>query len=205
LVFSSLILNMSKIEDQVYINKVLNGDSNSFSIIVDRYKDLIFTMAIRMLKNRDEAEEVTQDIFVKIFKSLSKFKGNSKFSTWIYKIAYNTCLDVLKKYNKQNNFIPIDEYTENQLSTVENIFDSLVLKEQQIIIQKCLNLLPYEESILLTLYYYEDQSLEEISKVLTISHTNAKVKLFRSRKKLENILRTQLPTEIIEDYERRAK
>lgn len=192
---------MSKVEDQFYINKVLNGDVNSFSILVDRYKDLIFTIAIRMLKNREEAEEVAQDIFVKIFKSLSKFKGDSKFSTWIYKIAYNTCLDVLKKYNKQNNFIPIDEYLEKQIPELENIFDTLVLKEQQVIIQKCLSLLPYEESILLTLYYYEDQSLEEIAKVLNINQNNAKVKLFRIRKKFESILRNQLPTEIIESYE----
>jgi len=192
---------MNKVEDQFYINKVLNGDVNSFSIIVDRYKDLIFTIAIRMLKNREEAEEVAQDVFVKIFKSLSKFKGDSKFSTWIYKIAYNTCLDVLKKYNKQNNFISIDEYQEKQIPELENIFDALVLKEQQVIIQKCLSLLPYEESILLTLYYYEEQSLEEIAKVLNISQNNAKVKLFRIRKKFENILRNQLPTEIIENYE----
>lgn len=199
--FNRLILSMSKVEDQFYINKVLNGDVNSFSILVDRYKDLIFTIAIRMLKNREEAEEVAQDIFVKIFKSLSKFKGDSKFSTWIYKIAYNTCLDVLKKYNKQNNFIPIDEYLEKQIPELENIFDTLVLKEQQVIIQKCLSLLPYEESILLTLYYYEDQSLEEIAKVLNINQNNAKVKLFRIRKKFESILRNQLPTEIIESYE----
>lgn len=199
--FNRLILSMSKVEDQFYINKVLNGDVNSFSILVDRYKDLIFTIAIRMLKNREEAEEVAQDIFVKIFKSLSKFKGDSKFSTWIYKIAYNTCLDVLKKYNKQNNFIPIDEYLEKQKPELENIFDTLVLKEQQVIIQKCLSLLPYEESILLTLYYYEDQSLEEIAKVLNINQNNAKVKLFRIRKKFESILRNQLPTEIIESYE----
>jgi len=192
---------MNKVEDQFYINKVLNGDVNSFSIIVERYKDLIFTIAIRMLKNREEAEEVAQDVFVKIFKSLSKFKGDSKFSTWIYKIAYNTCLDVLKKYNKQNNFISIDEYQEKQIPELENIFDALVLKEQQVIIQKCLSLLPYEESILLTLYYYEEQSLEEIAKVLNISQNNAKVKLFRIRKKFENILRNQLPTEIIENYE----
>lgn len=199
--FNRLILSMSKVEDQFYINKVLNGDVNSFSILVDRYKDLIFTIAIRMLKNREEAEEVAQDIFVKIFKSLSKFKGDSKFSTWIYKIAYNTCLDVLKKYNKQNNFIPIDEYLEKQIPELENIFDTLVLKEQQVIIQKCLSLLSYEESILLTLYYYEDQSLEEIAKVLNINQNNAKVKLFRIRKKFESILRNQLPTEIIESYE----
>ncbi|WP_369409860.1 RNA polymerase sigma factor [Wocania arenilitoris] len=83
--------------NQYYINLVIDGDTNAFSLLVDRYKDLIFTLSLRMMKNREEAEEVSQDTFIKIYKSLHKFKGDSKFSTWIYKVAYNTCLDRLKK------------------------------------------------------------------------------------------------------------
>jgi len=88
------------IDDQHYINLVLQGDANAFSILVDRYKDLVFTLTLRLLKNREEAEEVPQDTFVKVYKSLAKFKGNSKFSTWIYKIIYNTSLDRIKKNKK---------------------------------------------------------------------------------------------------------
>ncbi|MBF03100.1 MAG: RNA polymerase [Flavobacterium sp.] len=194
---------MISTEDQVYIQKVLQGDTNSFTVLVDKYKDLVFTIAIRMLKNRDEAEEATQDIFIKVYKSLSKFQGNSKFSTWVYRIAYHACLDILKKYKKEKLAISLEDYKGNEVSELESAFQILVQQEQQELIQKCLNLLPYEESILLTLYYYEEQSLEEIAKVLSISSNNAKVKLFRSRKKLETILRMQLPTEIIENYERR--
>ncbi|VXB12667.1 RNA polymerase [Flavobacterium sp. 9AF] len=193
---------MSNTEDQNYIQKVVQGDTNSFAFLVNKYKDLVFTIAFRMLKNREEAEEVAQDIFVKVFKSLSKFQGNSKFSTWIYKIAYNSCLDVLKKYKKELISIPVDDYKGSKILELENIVNLLVKKEQEEMIQKCLNLLPYEESILLTLYYYEEQTLEEIAKVLNITSNNAKVKLFRSRKKLEAILRTQLPKEIIEHYEK---
>lgn len=83
--------------DQHYINLIIDGDTNAFAVLVNRYKDLVFTLALRMLKNREEAEEVSQDAFIKAYKSLNKFKGDSKFSTWIYKITYNTSLDRIKK------------------------------------------------------------------------------------------------------------
>jgi RNA polymerase sigma factor (sigma-70 family) len=76
---------MTNFNDQYYINKIIEGDSNVFAVLVDQYKDLVFSLALKMLKNREEAEEVAQDTFVKVFKSLNKFKGDSKFSTWIYK------------------------------------------------------------------------------------------------------------------------
>jgi RNA polymerase sigma-70 factor (ECF subfamily) len=76
--------------DQVYIEKIINGDTNAFSILVERYKDLVYTLAIRMVKHKEEAEEITQDTFIKAYKSIHKFKGDSKFSTWIYRVDYNT-------------------------------------------------------------------------------------------------------------------
>ena len=79
--------------DEYYIDLIINGDTNAFEVLVDRYKDMVFTLTLRILKNREEAEEAAQDTFMKTYKSLSRFKGDSKFSTWIYKIAYNTsCL-----------------------------------------------------------------------------------------------------------------
>ena len=86
--------------DQHYINLVLDGDANAFTSLVNRYKNMVFTLTLRMLKNREEAEEVAQDTFIKMYKSLNKFKGDSKFSTWVYRIAYNTSLDRLKKNKK---------------------------------------------------------------------------------------------------------
>lgn len=188
--------------DQLIINRILEGDTNAFSILVDRYKDLVFTLAIRMVKNREEAEEVSQDTFIKVYKSISKFKGNSKFSTWIYKVAYNTCLDRLKKIKREYNVVTIDEYTEHQVKTIDNALDRLEEQEHKDKIQKCLQLLPSDDSFLLTLYYFEELSLEEISKVVNLTANNVKVKLFRSRKKLTTILKEQLEPEIIESYER---
>ncbi len=191
--------------DQYYINLIINGDANAFKVLVERYKDLVFTLTVRMLKNREEAEEVAQDTFIKAYKSLNKFKGDSKFSTWIYKIAYNTCLDRLKKNKKHFNDVTIDEFTEHQLKTIDNALDNLERKERQQSIQDCIALLPSDASFLLTLYYFEEQSLEEISKVMGLTPNNVKVKLFRSRKKLATILKKRLEPEIIEYYERERR
>ena len=194
---------MSTINDQHYIDKVLQGDANAFAVLVDRYKDMIFTLAQKMIKNREEAEEVAQDTFIKAYNSLSKFKGDSKFSTWIYKVAYNTCLDRLKKNKKEDNNISIDEFSAHLIKTMDNALSALEDKERKQTIQNCLNLLPSKENFLLTLFYFEDQSLEEIGKVMNINANNVKVKLFRSRQKLAVILKKQLEPETIECYERK--
>lgn len=193
---------MSTINDQHYIDKVLQGQTNAFAVLVDRYKDMIFTLALKMVKNREEAEEVSQDTFIKIYNSLNKFKGDSKFSTWIYKIAYNTCLDRLKKSKKEDLNISIDDFSSHLIKTMDTALSVLEDKERKQTIQNCLNLLPSEENFLLTLFYFEDQNLEEIGKIMSINTNNVKVKLFRSRQKLAVILKKQLEPEIVEYYER---
>lgn len=191
--------------DDIIINQIIAGDSSAFAVLVDRYKDLVFTLALRMLKNREEAEEVSQDTFIKVYKSLHKFKGDSKFSTWIYKVAYNSCLDQIKKNKKHQNNVEINEFTHHKIKTLDNAFDALVDKERNQLIQDCLNLLPSEDNFLLTLYYFEEQSLDEIANVVGLTPNNVKVKLFRSRKKLASILSERLEPEIIEQYERSNK
>lgn len=191
--------------DKTIINQIINGDTNAFSVLVDRYKDLVFTLALRMLKNREEAEEVSQDAFIKAYRSLPRFKGQSKFSTWIYRVAYNTCLDRLKKNKKHLSDVAIDEFTQHQIKTLDNALDNMEQQEYNQTIQDCLNLLPGDDNFLLTLYYFEEHSLEEISKIVGISVNNAKVKIFRSRKKLAAILKQRLEPEIIEYYERERR
>lgn len=190
------------IEDQHYIDLVINGDVKAFSILVERYKDLVFTLGLRMLKNREEAEEVAQDTFMKVYKSLNRFKGDSKFSTWIYKICYNACLDRLKKNKKYGNDVPINEFTEHQVKTIDNALDKLEKQEYNKSINDCIALLPNDEAFLLTLYYFEELSLEDISKAVGLTANHVKVKIFRSRKKLAQILKERLEPEILESYER---
>lgn len=188
--------------DQHYINLIIDGDTNAFTVLVNRYKDLVYTLTLRMMKNREEAEEVAQDTFIKAYKSLSKFKGDSKFSTWIYKIAYHTSLDRLKKNRKHFNDVPIDEFTEHQIKTIDNALFKLEKEEQSKAIQSCIALLPSEDSFLLTLYYFDEMTLDEIAKTVNLKTNNIKVKIHRSRKKLATVLKRHLEPEIIEQYER---
>lgn len=187
-----LNINMTTNDDTILINAINNGDTKAYAQLVDRYKDLVYTLALRMLKHREEAEEVAQDTFIKVFKSLHKFKGDSKFSTWIYKVAYNTCLDTIKKNKKHLNNVAIDEYTFNKLETIDNALDHIINEEKRDLIKKCINKLPEDSSALLTLFYFEELSLEEISKIINVEANTVKVKLFRARKKLAVILEQYL-------------
>ena len=196
---------MIKADDQHYINLVMKGDTNAFAVLVDRYKDMVFTLSLKMLKGREEAEEVSQDTFLKIYKSLNKFNGESKFSTWIYKVAFNTCLDRLKKNKRLQPVVTIDHFTETEALSLMNVLDTIEDKERKQMIQDCLHLLPGEDSFLLTLYYFEEQSLEEIGKIISITPNNVKIRLYRARKKLASLLKDRLEPEILQYYERERR
>lgn len=188
---------MSFINDQYHINLIIEGNTNEFSVLVNQYKVLVFTLSYKILKNKEEAEEASQDTFVKIFSSLKKFKGDSKFSTWIYKITYNTCLDRLKKIKKQNTTVYIEDFNEHQVKVIETAFDNVDEKVKNQKVQECLLLLPSKEAFLLTLYYFDDQSTEDIAKIIDCSANNVKIQLFRSRKKLASILKERLKPEML--------
>jgi RNA polymerase sigma factor (sigma-70 family) len=189
-------------DDDYYIKKTLEGDSNSFSVLVERYQNMVFALALKMLKHREESEEVSQDTFIKVYKSLSKFNGESKFSTWIYRIAYNSCLDRIKKNSKYNNNVEINEITSNEISHTESIFDSLENKERSIIVKQCMDKLPEDERIIIHLFYFEELNLKEIVEIVSMTEGNVKVKLFRARKKLFSIFKESVEPEIYSSYER---
>jgi len=193
---------MDKLNDQHYINLIIGGDTNVFGVLVDRYKNLVFTLSLKMLQSREEAEEVSQDAFIKVYRSLPKFKSESKFSTWLYKITYNTCLDRLRSKKRTTQIVSVDDFGEKEVRTLINVLDTIEERERKQMIQNCLNLLPGEDSFLLTLYYFQENSLKEISKIMGINENNLKIKLFRSRIKLAGILKTQLEPEIINQYEK---
>ena len=193
---------MTTDQETLIINKIIGGDTHAFAVLVDRYKDLVFTLAIRMLKNREEAEEVSQDTFIKVYKALPKFKGDSKLSTWVYKVAYNTCLDSIKKNNRRQSEVTIDSFTENQIKTLDNALSALEEKEQQQTIQDCLQQLSSKDSFLLTLFYFEELSLEEVSKVVGMAPNTVKVNIHRARKRLASILKQRMEPETIQSYER---
>ncbi len=172
--------------DNFYIEKILNGDLSAYRHMVDRHKDMAFTIAFRILKNREDAEEIAQDAFLKAYNSLGKFKKRSKFSTWLYSIVYNAAVSRTRK--KQMEVLPIDDHiTENY--TFEEItigINNIDEEDQKNFINKAIAELPCTESILLTLYYKEENSIDQISEITGLSSSNVKVKLHRIRKKILN-------------------
>lgn len=191
---------MSQHQDQYYVDKVINGETNVFSELVERYKHMVFTLAFQILRNREEAEEVAQDTFLSVFNSLQKFKGDSKFSTWVYKIAYNRSLDYLKKRKTTLVTETLKDYSVVTAPLEENILDQIENKERSLEIKKALELLHPEERTIVTLYYYDELSSTEISKIVELSSNTVKVKLFRSRRKLAELLNVGLETEKINRY-----
>lgn len=181
--------------DTWYIKSVLSGDVNAYAHLVDRYKDMVFSLAVRMVRNNEEAEEAAQDTFVKAFQSLHRFRGQAKFSTWIYKITYNTCISRLRKHKPVN--YNIDEVTmpETVITDTDNGLRDLELEERRMIVNRSLQELDAEEGFLITLYYYNDKKLEEIAEITGLTKNHVKVKLFRARKRMLHLLQNYVLSE----------
>jgi RNA polymerase sigma-70 factor (ECF subfamily) len=191
---------MSLEQDQPLINRTLNGDMGAFADLVDRYKYMVFTLAMRMVKNREDAEEIAQDCFMKAYQGLKRFKGDAKFSTWLYKIAYYRSLDYVRKSGRKIETTSIDEVYEKHLAEEENAFMRFERSQQSKTIKHALRLLPGDDGILITLFYYEELSLQEVSMIMDLTVNNVKVKLFRARKRLMHLLTDTLEPEIIRSY-----
>ncbi|MDX1544333.1 MAG: RNA polymerase sigma factor [Christiangramia sp.] len=187
---------MSKYTDQQLIDKILSGDASAFGDLVDRYQNFVFTVAIRMLKVTEEAEEVAQDSFIKAFDSLSGFRGESKFSTWLYRIVYHKALDRIKKNKRQQTYEIIEEIIDDGLDHIENGLECMLSEERSRMINDCIKMLPEEEAAIISLYYFEEQSVREIAEITNLTEDNIKIKLYRSRKKLFSLLEGYIKPEI---------
>ncbi|MGB5818126.1 MAG: sigma-70 family RNA polymerase sigma factor [Saonia sp.] len=191
---------MSLQKDQHYIDRTIAGDTKAYAFLIDRYKHMVYTLALRMVKNKEEAEEVAQDTFLKVYKGLHSFKGDSKFSTWIYKIAYNRSLDYVKKQSRSLETTTIDKVAERYVVAIENTLAGLERKDRRNTIKEAMKELSGDDSFLITLHYYEELSLSEIAAIMNLSANTVKVRLFRTRKRLAKILKDRLEPEIIEGY-----
>ncbi len=180
---------MNQQEDTILIKQFLNGDASAFKKIAIKYNPMVYTLAYRVLKNREEAEELTQDVFIKVFKSLKTFNNKSKLSTWIYRITYNTSINKLKSQKRRVETTLIDDSTEFCNTSQPDASNIITEKENKKIINDSILKLPEIDRIIITLYYYEELSVKEIAEVTELTLQNIKVRLFRSRQRLFDILK----------------
>ena len=165
----------------------------AYSIIIDKYRYMVYTLALQILKNESDAEEVAQDTFFKAYKALETFEGRSAFSTWIYRIAYRQAISKLRK--TKNKEVPFDDTTA-QHPDIESAGEILFADDRSKYLKEALKRIKGDEATLLTLYYYEEKKVDEIAEITGLSPANVKVKLFRGRQNLLKMLQSMLHKEV---------
>lgn len=190
---------MSSVDsDMEVISRILKGDQQAYAELVGRYQHFVFTLALKYCQNREDAEEVAQDIFIKVYRSLADFKGGSKFSTWLYTITYNTSVTFLRK-KKLNTQSIDDENTFMQLESRESSFAANLVEQKTRVnrVNEAIAQLPPDDAQIITLFYKGDQTLEEIGTVMGMEANTIKVRLHRARHKLKVKLEKDYVTEAI--------
>lgn len=185
---------MQQLQDDAIIELVLQGNTHAYAVLIERYQHLVFTLILQFIPNREDAEEVTQDVFIKAFRSLSQYKHNSKFSTWVYTITRNTAISYLRQKKQTVSEHPSEEIRDPE----DTPATSLEQKTTQQIIRAAINRLPKEDALVMTLFYIHEQTVEETAIILNLTKENIKIKLYRSRKKLKDILDNYYQEDIAE-------
>ena len=188
----------SKLSDTELIEQTLAGDQSAYADLVKRHQRFVFTLAIRFAKNREDAEEIAQDCFIKAYRSLSSFQKQSKFSTWLYSIVYTTAMTTLRKKRIATDSID-DEETFVQIENKPSGYDdNAENKSRTFYVNQAIDQLLPDDAAIITLFYKGEQSLEEIAQTMGIEANTVKVKLFRARQRLKEKLERNLKDEVKE-------
>jgi RNA polymerase sigma-70 factor (ECF subfamily) len=185
--------------DTEIISRVLKGEQQLFAGLVERYQNYVFTLVLRFTDNREDAEELSQDIFVKAYRSLADFRGDSKFSTWLYTIVRTSCITFLRKKKLDTTSID-NEKTFIQLENRESGFKANIIeqKSRQAMVNEAIKLLSPDDAQIITLFYKAEQSLEEIGNVIGADPNTVKVKLHRARQRLKEKMEKYFKHEVRE-------
>ena len=175
--------------DDIYIQKVLKGDTGAFRFLIKKYKDIGYSLAISVVKDEFEAQDVLQASFVIAYTKLRTFKGNSKFSTWLYRIIINEAFKVMKKHKK--DIVIYGETKANPMGDIDDTGLKINGNDQRYYINEALKLLSPNESLALRLFYLGENSIEEITEITGWSNSNIKVILHRARINMRQLLESR--------------
>ena len=177
--------NMSVYTDYELIQDCLAGNSDVFAELVKRYKNLVYSVILRMVNDREEANDLAQDVFIKIYKNLDKYYPDFKFSTWVIRISTNHVIDYRRK--KKQETVPLEE-VEFTLSTEESPEGAYIRREQKEELQKIVSDLPDMYKIPIMLYHEQGLSYQEISDIIDEPLSKVKNRIFRGRRMLKESL-----------------
>jgi RNA polymerase sigma-70 factor (ECF subfamily) len=195
------------LEDKNFIQALKNKDSSAYSQLLDDFQQKVFSTCISFVPNKEDAEDIAQDVFIEVFKSISKFKGDSKLSTWIYRITTNKCLEFIRKKNTKKRFAFLESITGNAIPIDKtNYFTEmnhpgilLVNKELNAALFKAINSLPENQSIVFTLHKIDGKSYQEVAEITKRSLSSVESIMFRAKKNLQKVLGNYYKSE----YERK--
>ncbi len=191
------IFSNKALEDYKIIIEAKKGNQNAYTQLLNRYKKAIYYMILKMVKNESDAEDLTLEAFGRAFKKIDQYEPNYAFSTWLFKIATNNCIDFIRK-KKEQNFISLDnnssEYKNQDyyisLQSKELNPEAWMIQEQKInLIKSIVNQLKPRHRLLIELRYFKEYTYDEIAKELDLPTGTVKAQLFRVRERLQNILR----------------
>ncbi len=188
----------NKSSDLEIIDVILNGNQLAYADLVKRHQSYVFSLAMRFTRKREDAEEVAQDSFVKAYRSLSQYKKESKFSTWLYTITYHTAMTHLRKKKLETSSLDDDANIIQLESKGVNDENSVEKKSRRFYVNKAIGMLLPDDKAVITLFYQGEQSLEEIATIMNLEANTVKVKLHRARHKLKEKLETLLKDEVKE-------
>lgn len=175
--------------DQYYVKRIQEGDVNSFAFLLDKYSRQVHSLILKVVCNREDAEELAQDVFLKVYKNISSFKGDSSFSTWIYRIAYNTAISATRK--RKMEYLAFEEAQIDNVSEeeVENLMGKMDTSEQVERLEKAIEQLSPDDRAIILLFYIQEKTVEDLVTITGLTTSNVKTKLFRVRKKLFVLLK----------------
>jgi len=180
---------MDSSDDLRLIREFKNGNEQAFNQLVIRYQEKIYWIVRRMVNDHDEADDITQDVFIKVYKSLKTFKGESSFYTWVYRIAVNRSLNAIRRKKLRKTF-SFGEQEPVQFQSSEPLpLDRLEQEERRKLIQQAIDLLPEKQKKVFVLRYFEELPYEEISKILGTSVGGLKANYFFAVKKIGEFLK----------------
>jgi RNA polymerase sigma factor (sigma-70 family) len=183
---------MTNDADLRIIDRILAGEQNLYAELVDRYKSYTYTIAMKILQNRPEAEEAAQDAFIKAYHHLSGFNRQSKFSTWLYRIAFNTAISYKRKHRHtfQDIEYTVIEYQQDAEGMLERT-------DRQRYVHLALSRLNDADRTALTLFYMQEFSLEEIAEIMSMQPNTVKVRIHRARQRVADELKNILQKEAL--------
>lgn len=187
-------------QDELFLTKALRGERAGFEYLFKTNKNMVFAVALRIVSNKEDAEEVVQDSFMRAFASLSKFNKVSRFSTWLYRITYNTALRKLEQ--RSSSIISKDTDAEEVRNMPQPEGNTLLQSEERKkFVHLALQQLKTEDYLVISLFYIGEKSVSEICEILNLKRSAVKMRLLRGRKQLETSLKILLDKETAELYE----